>query len=83
MYELRKGKSHKKLDRSSKSEKKILKTKMSKPQFPDDAEMSSPSPPPEGIPMLEAEVASAAKRMRAAVTRASEAVEVRLGVSRI
>ena len=30
----------------------------------------------EGIPLLEAEVASAAKRMRAAVTRASEAVEV-------
>ena len=56
---------------------------MPKSPFPDDAEMSSPSPPPEGIPMLEAEVASAAKRMRAAVARASEAVEVGLGLSHI
>ena len=51
---------------------------MPRPPFPDDvddddAEMSSP--PPEGIPALEAEVASAAKRMRAATVRASEAVE--------
>ena len=46
-----------------------LGEKMPRPPFPDDvddddAEMSSP--PPEGIPALEAEVASAAKRMRAA-----------------
>ena len=48
---------------------------MSKSPFFDDAGMFSS--PPVGVPVLENEVASAAKRMRAAAVRATEAVQVR------